>query len=164
MLAWLFSFFRPSRLFFRYFDGVKDRMIDPVAAHRRIYIECPTLLEDGVITMDPRMPDGTRVHSLESIYDAEDRLREATRKVFDVKEWTETQPGLTVDETDLLLSRFVVFCAELKKKRNRSPMPSQPSTSTEPAPSMDTDDCQDGQPSGSSCSPTESTSAAPTGP
>ena len=105
----------------------------------------------------------------EEIYEAENRLREMTRKVFGVKEWTEPQPGLTVDETDQLLSRFMQFCADLKKKRNSSRTQSPPTASTAPPFSLDTTaTAVPGSPAGVDpdycCSRNESSADVPTGP
>jgi hypothetical protein len=97
------------------------------------------------------------------VYAAEDRLRQMTRKIFGVQEWTENQPGLTVDETDELLNRFMEFCADIKKKRNPSPIVSVPSESKVPAPSLDIESSPAGPPPDSNFSPIESTDAVPIG-
>lgn len=169
MLAWLLDLFpflrRNERCLFRYWDGVKNRSIDPVATYRKLWTsdDC-RLMEDAATARNPLKEDGAALYPITDVYEAEDRLRTMTRQIFGVKEWQEGQPGLTVDETDELLNRFMEFCADLKKKRNPSPIVSAPSTSPEPAPSMDTDDCPVGPPPDCSSSPIASTAAAPTGP
>lgn len=165
-LASLFASFRaPDRCLFRYWDGVKQRAIDPVATYRLIWTsDLCDLLPDCARARNPLKADGAPFYPISEVYEAEDRLRAMTRKVFGVKEWTESTPGLTVDETDELLNSFLVFCADLKKKRSPSPTASAPTESKELESSSDTVGSPDGADPDYCCSPTASTAAAPTGP
>lgn len=174
MLGWLRSlvsrFRSDDRCLFRYFDGVKQRAIDPVAAYRLLWItEGCDLLADSTTARNPLLPDGKPFYPITEVYAAEDRLRAMTRKIFGVQAWSEGTPGLTVDETDFLLNSFMAFCADLKKKRNPLPTSSPPTVSTEPPPCSDTTaTVVPGFPAGVDpdycCSMSESNVAAPTGP
>lgn len=164
-------FIRDERCLFRYFDGVKQRAIDPVATHRLVWNDSDcNLLGDSATANDPKLADGSRFYPLSEVHAAEDRLRTMTRKVFGVKEWSESQSGLTVDETDQLLANFLRFCDDFKKKRNNSPTPSARTVSMAPPPSLDTadssdsHDCPDGAAADSCSIASESNAAAPTGP
>lgn len=174
MLGWirsLGSLFRSDdRCLFRYFDGIKQRSIDPVAAYRLLWItEDCDLLADSTTARNPSLPDGKPFYPIAEVYAAEDRLRSMTRKIFGVQAWSEASPGLTVDETDALLNNFMLFCADLKKKRNPSPTSSPPTVSTEPPSSLDTiatgaPGCQAGVDPDYCSLMSESNVAAPTGP
>lgn len=167
MFGWLRNllFRRDERELFRYWDGQKQRSIDPVASYRAIWSdpEC-NLLTDATTARNPIKPDGAAFYPISEVYAAEDRLREMTRRIFGVKEWSEDQPGLTVDETDALLNSFLAYCADLKKKRNPLPTALPPTTSTEPCSFTDAA----GFPAGCNpdyCStPSASSAAVPTGP
>jgi hypothetical protein len=167
MLGWLRNLFSrgDDRLLFRYWDGVKQRAIDPVGAYRRVWNDdqC-NLLSDATTARNPPGPEGTAFYPFSEVIAAEDRLRELTRRVFDVKEWTESQPGLTLDETDLLLNNFLSFCADLKKKRSTSPTALPPTTSTEPCKSTDTQAFPAGSDQDYCSTANASNVAAPTGP
>ncbi len=165
MLGWLFSFFRrDERCLFRYWDGTKQRAIDPIVAHRGVWLdEDCHLLEDGPISLNPRQQDGSAIYPIADVVMAEDRIRNLARKVFGVSEWKENQSGLTALETDELMNRFIEFCEDLKKKRAPLQTSSAPSTFQEPSPYPDIEDCQAGQPSGFSSLPIESSDVAPIG-
>jgi hypothetical protein len=127
-----------GRVLFHYWDGEKQRSIDPLLANRKIFAhaECD-IIADGKIAQAPTKPDGTDVYPLAMVTEAEDKILGMTRDVFDVKPWSESTPGLTMDETNQLLADFFAFRNELKKKLKTSPMQSPASTSPEPAPSSD---------------------------
>jgi hypothetical protein len=168
MFQWLVNLFsrRDSRYLFRYWDGAKQRALDPVAAYRKIWSfpECD-LIEDSKVAMNPPSSDGKPVYPIGEVYAAEDRLRTMAREIFGVQEWTEKQPGLTVDETDELLNRFMAYCADLKKKRNPLPISSAPSASREPGSLPATaENSPPGPAPDSACSPSESTVDALSGP
>jgi hypothetical protein len=155
-----------SRAIFRYWDGEKWRLIDPVLANRAIWNdEACDLAADFKIIINPPLPDGKGfMHSSEEVIEAENRIADLTRRVFGLTAWSESQPGLTHYETHDLLDAFVEYIADLKKKRNTLRMPTPPSPAT-PPPSLDLP--ADGFPAGSNadyCSmPTASTDGEPTG-
>lgn len=172
MLAWLWNWldsaliwtWTPKRELFRYWDGAKQRSIDPVATWRKIWAndKCDLSLA-AATTVNPVQADGTRFYPIEAVYAAEDQIRDLTRDIFGVKAWDESTPGLTVDETDELLNRFLAYCGDLKKKRKASPTPSAPLDSTEQEPSTGTGDFPAGASPASPSTPIGSTAAAPTG-
>lgn len=170
MWGWLLSLIRrDDRCIFRYFDGVKQREIDPVAAYRLLWLGDCDLLTDSATARNPPKADGTSFYPITEVYAAEDRLRAMTRKIFGVEEWSEGKAGLTVDETDDLLNRFLSFCADIKKKRNASRTPSPPTASTVPPFSTATTATDvPGSPVGVDpdccCSRNESSAGVPTGP
>lgn len=142
MLGWLKSLvarWRDSdRLIFRYWDGEKWRGIDPFAAYRAV-MTTPNFLSWVKTVTTAQGEGGASFYPPEMIFEAEDNLRNMTRQIFDVNGWTEEQPGLTLQETDLLLNRFISYCDDLKKKLKASPTSSAPSDSTEPVESLDGD-------------------------
>lgn len=165
MLDWLLSWFRrDERCLFRYWDGSRRRAIDPVAAYRLLWTspDCD-LVTDAATARNPLKEDGEPLYPIGMVYEAENRLRSMTRTIFGVKEWTETTPGLTVDETDELLNSFMAFCGELKKKRNTSPIASAPTESRGPPDCTDTGDCPDGVDPAYCSSANASSAAAPFG-
>lgn len=175
MLGWINSLvarFRfGDRLLFRYWDGAKWRAIDPVAAHRAIWNDADCeLLKDAAAARNPLKADGTPFYLKSEVHDAEDRIRDLTRRVFGVKQWREDVRGLTLDETDELLHRFLAFCDDFKKKRNTLPTPSASTGSTAPPSSSGTADSSGNHafPAGvaaDSCSTvSESNAVAPSGP
>ena len=172
MFGWLVNLYRRwrdrDRNIFRYWDGARMRAIDPALAWRAIWEGCD-LLGDAKVAANPLVEDRSRqdygqpFYPVAEVNAANDRLRDVTRGVFDVQAWSEDEPGLTLEETDELLGQFIRYCEDLKKKRKPLPTSSAPSDSTEPASWPDTDDCQPGAESDSSCTPTASTAGAPTG-
>jgi hypothetical protein len=155
-----------SRAIFRYWDGLRWRLIDPVIANRAIWNdETCDLAEDYKIIVNPPKADGSGfMHSPEEVIAAEDRIADLTRRVFGLGAWSETMAGLTQYETHDLLDEFLNYIGDLKKKRNtlRTPMPP-----SEPMPSP-ASDFQAGEfPAGSDAdyysTPTASTADEPTG-
>lgn len=143
MFSWLVQqlFGRPkaARGLFEYWDGQRTRQIDPIAAYRAIWTNpACDLASDARTAQNPLTADGLPMIPAAEVYAAEDRLRQMTRDVFGVQAWSETQPGLTVDEVDQLLASFWVYIHQLKKKRNTLPTRSLPLTSREALPSPDT--------------------------
>jgi len=170
MFGWLVTILnrllgREDRGIFRYWDGFKQRAIDPVLAYRQLMNdqECQ-LFSDVATARNPKLQDGSAMYPIEEVLAAEDRHRALTRKVFGLKEWNENQHGLTLDETDDVLNKFFVYCDELKKKRNRLPTSSPPIESTEPSFSSDGDGFPAGVDPDYCSSASESNVAAPTGP
>jgi len=131
--AWLRSLFivrKAERDLFAYFDGEKTRNIDPLVAWRGIWGHREIDLSSEVkISANLTLADGKTAYTPEEVYAAEDRIRQLTREVFDLKAWSETAPGLTVAETDEVLANFLDYMEGLKKKRKTLPMTSRPSDS-----------------------------------
>lgn len=158
MLGWLKSLLariRPAaRCLFCYWDGAKWRSIDPIVAHRGLWtdLQC-RLIEDGPISCNPKDSNGNPVYPISAVIEAEDRVRDLARRVFGVRPYSDTQPGLTCLEIDDLMNRFVVFSEGVKKKLSHSLTSSQPMGSTEPCVLPATENCQDGLPSDSTFSP-----------
>jgi len=134
-----------SRKIFSYWDGQRTRRIDPMQAARAL---------DGHPTFVPK------VHLMlleKGDKDGIDVTLQATRDVFGVKEWSESQPGLTEAETLQLLDDFAAYNESLKKKHSQSPTlfaPTEKESSTDG--DLDTPSTSD---SGSTSS--ESSSAVP---
>lgn len=166
MWGWLLSLVRrDDRCLFHYWDGVKQRSIDPVVAHRGLWRDkiC-NFADDGPLSCNPKDQNGNPVFPIEAVIEAEDRVRDLGRRVFGVKAYGDGQPGLTCMELDELMSRFVVFSAELKKKLAPLPTSSEPTESTEPSALLATESSLAGPPPASSFMPTASSDVAPTGP
>lgn len=143
MFSWLVQrlFGRPEaqRGLFQYWDGQRSRQIDPIKAFRAIWTcEHCDLASDARTAQNPLTHDGKPMIPAAEVYGAEDRIRQMTREVFGVQAWSESTPGLTVDETDALLASFWAYIQQLKKKRNILPTRSLPSTWQEDLPSADT--------------------------
>lgn len=112
---------RRRRELFRYWDGGRQRRIDPLQAFRAIHADPefradvhPELAEDGD-------------------QDAVDIILRMTRRVFDVAEFTEDYRGLTESEQMLLYLSFCGYVEHLKKKFSlwRTPPESTEPTSGE---------------------------------
>jgi hypothetical protein len=165
MFAWLTRLFRgPERCLFHYWDGQRRRAADPAAAWRKLWTHDVNFANTITVARDPIKADGLPFYSREQVYEAENDLWQLIRDVFDVKAWSEDSPGLTINETDELLARFMDFIAELKKKVKPSPMPSVPLESTEPPPSSDTVNSPLGADADYCSTPNASNADAPTGP
>jgi len=168
-LAWLLSFFsrRPGseRAIFSYFDGEKQRGTDPLVAWRAIWAHPEIDLQTEVKRSTNIVIAGKPVYEPQEVYEAEDRIRQLTREVFGVKAWNENTPGLTVEETDRLLSDFFGYMDGLKKKRKTLPTTSQVSELKPPPNSMDTSeaDSPTTSPSDSGSTERESTAVGPSG-
>lgn len=165
MLGWLKSLIGRwrGREIFRYWDGARWRAIDPMVAHRAIWAT-PDWLQDAKVATNPISDTGEPFYPAAMVLEAEDRLRNMVRQVFDVEAWTEDTPGLTLLETDKLLTDFIAFCDDLKKKLKTSPTSSARSGSMEQGSSLAGDDGPDGLESGLNSMPIELTAAGPTGP
>lgn len=115
-----------NRALFRYWDGIKWRSADPLVILRGI-AEHPQLTTDHLKLLEN--PKGI---PQDIAIEAFDVVLLATRDVFGIQAWTESQPGLTQAETRDTLSRFMAFVGQLKK--SGSPMPISPEP-MEPSPS-----------------------------
>lgn len=152
-----------DRLLFHYWDGEKRRAVDPLTAWRALWTHDADFASTVLVARNPQKSDGSPFYAIEDVYEAEDKLWNIIRDVFQVREWKESQPGLTIDETDKLLASFMAFMDEVKKKRSPSPMPSAPLESMEPPFSSVIGDFPDGAASDCSSTPSASTDAVPTG-
>lgn len=168
MFGWLQSLlarFRPAdRCLFCYWDGVKQRSIDPIVAHRGLWtdLEC-RFIEDGPVSCNPKDHDGNPVYPIAEVLAAEDRVRDLGRRVFGVKPYSDQQSGLTCLEVDELMSRFVVFSEDVKKKLSPSRISSEPTDSTVPYGSPAMPSSPDGLPLDSSFLPIASSDVGPIG-
>jgi hypothetical protein len=111
------------RALFRYWDGAKWRAADPllilrgIAEHPKLTVEHLNLLS---------APGGI---PQEMALEAFDTVIGAARDIFGIKEWNESQRGLTQAETRDLLSRFMAFVNSLKKSGSDTPtMPAPTAT------------------------------------
>lgn len=168
LLAWLRSFFprRADRELFVYFDGERQRGVDPLKAWRGIWAHKEIdLASDVKVSANLTMADGKAAYAESEVYAAEDRIRQLTREVFGVKEWTDSTPGLTVAETDRLLADFLDYMEGLKKKRKTLPMMS-PASASNPPPSLTASvpvESPTKSPSDCGCTGSESSAAEPSG-
>lgn len=140
MLTWLRRLFRrpDDREIFAYWDGAKQRRIDPLVAWRKLWGDPDINLGDEYkVALNPISEDGKQFYPDGMVAESEDRLLTLIRKTFDVQPWSESTPGLTIDETLDLLAAFLQFRAALKKKRNPLPMPSPSSATREESASAD---------------------------
>jgi hypothetical protein len=168
VLNWLLSLLKPrnDRELFVYWDGQKQRRIDPLVAWRRMMAdpEC-NFAQDFQVAMNPAKKDGTPFYPDALVDEAEQRLLRLTRETFDVTAWAENEAGLTVAETIDLLGDFLRFRVELKKKRSTSPTLSPSLDSTE-QPTVSATDPAESPPnteSGSNSTRSESAAEAPIG-
>lgn len=168
VLAWILALFtsrKNERAIYSYFDGDRQRSIDPLVAWRKIFGHPEINLESSLkIIFAPKMVDGRTPYTAEEIYAAEDSVRRLTREAFGVSAFSDTQPGLTCEETDRLLFDFLDSMEVLKKKRATLQMTSPASASTPRPGSTDTPgDSDTTSPSASGSTGTESSDAAPSG-
>lgn len=143
-----------NRELFHYFDGEKDRRIDPLLAWDKIWTpkvstetplgpdehDCvydldsfpalglvkPSAGQNGPLEpMDTSTPEAYADHST-----ARKRFLRMIQVVFGTKEFDDvTGFGLTIDERIGLCLRFMAYMGELKKSTEQPPMPSAPSGS-----------------------------------
>lgn len=130
------------RAIYHYWDGARRRKIDPLAAYRALLnhpqFDAPTHLT--MVEVDASHAPSDQVDFLvKAAGEAFDVTLQATRDVFDVREWTEDQPGLTQAETRDLLKGFMLYCVALKKNGSPSPtsgaapsMPPRPPSASSP--------------------------------
>lgn len=153
-----------EREIFTYFDGEKIRYADPIACWRSIWNH-PTidLAHEFKVTANPKMADGERPYTKEEMFAAEDRIRELMRDVFKLKPWSEESPGLTVGETDNLLTAFMAYVTDIKKKLSPSVTTSQALESMEPRASTDSTEFPTNTSADSGSTAIESSAAEPSG-
>ena len=136
---------KKDREIFRYFDGKRDRSIDPLPVWRAMW--------DDPDTFDPKV----------DVQEAEegnwDRSVAFVTKHFDVQPFDpETEEGLTTYEITDVLYQFFKFIEEVKKKRVTTLISSPPSESSSSPQKTETTTPSD---SGSSSTPPESPSDEP---
>lgn len=133
MFAWILSCFtryftprRPARGIFHFWDGQRDRAVDPFEILR-------------AIANDPEcVPDREAALMLVGDDDATQKTIRCVRRVFGVKPFSEG--GLLEDECLQLIEAFYDFLSALKKNTSGSPISSEPTApesspaSTDPAP------------------------------
>lgn len=107
-----------QRAIFRYWDGRRTRAIDPLVAWRKMW-EHPTCRpQDDFGPATGMNADGTATPFDQQ---ALDRVLSMAREMFDLQPFSESSPGLTIDETLSVLWTFIAFMNALKKKR--APLP-----------------------------------------
>lgn len=134
MLNWLRRIIRNRRrAIFVYWDGLRIRRIDPIAAFRALKTH-PTFDPDTHLALaDLGDLDAIKV------------TLEATRDVFGITAFTDKTGGLIDDETLALIGDFFEYLASLKKSGRPSPTSSAstapgqspPANSTPPSASAD---------------------------
>src|SRR5579871_138908 len=92
-----------DRQLFRFWDGERQRSADPFAA-LLAFDDHP---EFDIAQHAPALDRGDK--------DAMRLAIDATRQVFQVKEWREDQPGLTQAETLALFWQFMAYNQAVKK-------------------------------------------------
>jgi len=148
----VFSWLWRRRDIFRYWDGRRERAIDPLVAWARMWEDpqCDPQRDFGPAT-------GMSGEGLPVDFDpaARDRVLAMARRMFDVQEFSESTPGLTIDETFSLLWTFIGFMNAIKKKR--APLP----TMSPPTPSPTSEGSTTRPASDSTSTGTESTNGEP---
>lgn len=121
---------RDPQAIFRYWDGTRERGIDPVLAWRGL-AEHPRFDPSSTIEL-------AKIGNQQAI----DAAIAATRDVFGVTPWKQDaaghETGLTEQETSSLLSSYFEFLASVKKNTSNSPS-SPPLTEPEPLSASSTD-------------------------
>lgn len=114
--------FRPEeRLVFEFWDGEKERKIDPLAVQESILAdESLTFRADMALLQTPVGTDDTLGQQMErDQIAAARRIRDSFRKAMGIEPYTEdggNERGLTDAETDALFEVFDRFLADAKKK------------------------------------------------
>lgn len=124
----LFRLFRSTRReIFTYWDGERERRLDPLVAWRQLW---------GDTECNPQRDFGPATGASGEPYDPEamDRVLALIEKMFGSKPWDEkTDKGLTVNERLSLLWAYLGYMTELKKKQGHSQTQS-PATDSESSP------------------------------
>lgn len=118
-----------QREIFRYWDGTRHRAIDPLVAWRLMWEHPECKPQDDFATAVGQDSEGNPVPFSQ---EALDRVLAMARQMFDVRPYSETSPGLTIDETLAVLWSFMAFMRQLKKKREPLPTTSAPTGSSLP--------------------------------
>ncbi len=111
-LSWLLGPRRSARGIFRFWDGQKERAVDPFEILRAIANDPEFVLERDSSLMIKGDDDATQI------------TVRCVRRAFDVKHFNEG--GLLEDECLQLIEGFYEFLGALKKNTNGSPTSSEP--------------------------------------
>src|SRR3990167_1585100 len=120
----MFGWYRQrARNIFHFWDGTKRRAIDPAVAWRKMWEDddCNPQRDFG-----PACGIGSDGSPVTFEAAAQERVLGMARRMFGIQAWSETPPGLTIDETFSLLWSFLGYMDQLKKKRAPLPPTSQP--------------------------------------
>jgi hypothetical protein len=132
MISRWFGWLKPKRLdIYHFWDGARWRAVDPLVAWRTMW-EHP--LCDPDRDFGPATGYGPSGETISYDPQAQDRVLAMARDMFGVSPWTESQPGLTINETFSLLWDFLGYMESLKKKRSPLPTTSAHSGSTSSPP------------------------------
>jgi hypothetical protein len=117
MFTWIRSWYwNRKRGIFRFWDGRKYVRVDPLLALDKLVSD-----PDMDLVRDFKLSE-------EGNMEATKRLVAGAERAFGMKGYEEG--GLTITEAVSVLSEFILWMHELKKKVDSIPMPSQPSDST----------------------------------
>lgn len=111
-MKWLTKSRKPKtdRDIFEFFDGEKDRQIDPLEVWYALWAN------EDIDSLLPRAAN----NEMEAV----EELMELTRKTFSIKKYDPaTGTGLTVSEVQKLLAKYFTYCNLLKKKLGPLPIP-----------------------------------------
>jgi hypothetical protein len=106
---------RDERAIFRYFDGVKERAIDPIFALRALDAHQKFHFDEHAKQLLAGDFETTKI------------AVDAIREIFGVQPWSENSLGLTEGETLALLWKFVAYNDDIKKNIS-PPLTSPPPT------------------------------------
>ena len=120
------------RELFKYFDGKRQRSIDPMRAYRALMGDPEFDWETHPVEMDNLDSEDEFARKMAS--DASDATLKAIRDVFDVREWDDrTETGLTEADTVAILIDFVAYLDAVKKNISGSLTSPQPTESQQSA-------------------------------
>lgn len=119
----MFNWLRNRRRnIFTFWDGTRRRSIDPAVAWRVMWeqTDCDPTRDFG-----PATGIGSDGEDVPFDPAAQDRVLAMARLMFGLQPYSDSQPGLTVQETFGVLWDFLRYMDVLKKKRAPSPTPSR---------------------------------------
>lgn len=111
-----------DRRIFRYWDGSKERAIDPLEAWAAVQADPEFSLAKHPDLIDAGVADAIAI------------TVRAARRIFDVPAWSESSKGLTAGECLALMIGFWNYVADLKKNTSlplTSPQPTESESSGE---------------------------------
>lgn len=124
---------KPKTLTFTYFDGTRDRTVDPFPLVRRLMLHADAVEEDGRLVSLAGQTTSTLLKEAD-VFEALSRIAAVSREVFDVKPYQcgddGREEGLTECQCFELLSEFMAFTDSVKKN---GPKPPECAPSTESA-------------------------------
>jgi len=127
MLGWLINWWKnrareKSRAIFRYWDGKKERAIDPIVVFNRLDDDPVFVMERHARLIESKNEKEAR--------EAIDVTAAAVCRAFQVSDYNEkAKEGLTVTERIDLLTEFLLYADTLKKNINTTPTLPQPTES-----------------------------------